>query len=96
MVENRWPTFGEVLEYLRALGFAVGTGKPGYIVAKHPEDESWFVFRERDLNSPARATERVNMKVQLPGRGFVTDEEYALFWNPSMQPACPPPPAMPQ
>lgn len=91
-----WPTVGQVLDYLRALGFAVGPGKPGYIVAKHPVDQSWFVFRDGELTAPARTIDLVDMKWQLPGRGFVTEEEYARFWNPNMQPVAPPTPAMPQ
>ena len=90
----QWPTFGEVQEYLRGLGFQVGPGMPGYVVCEHPEDSSWFVFRDRDLNTPARESELLDMKVQLPGRGFVTDEEYARFWNQGMQPAAQPTPAM--
>lgn len=81
-----WPTLGQTLEYLRALGFSVRAGEPGYIFVQHPTDDSWFVFLDRDLDSPARTADLVDMKWQLPGRGFVTDEEFARFWNAGVQP----------
>jgi hypothetical protein len=96
MDQVSWPSFGQVLDYLRELGFLIGPGERGYVVAKHPEDGSWFVFRERDMNAPARAMELMDMKVQLPGRGFVTDEEYARFWNPTVLPIQPVAPVSPQ
>ncbi len=82
-----WPTLGQTLDYLRTLGFTVRAGDPGYIFVQHPTDDSWFVFLDRDLTSPARTVDLVDMKWQLPGRGFVTDEEFARFWNPAMLPA---------
>lgn len=81
-----WPTFGEIQEYLRGLGFTVGPGQPGYVACEHPEDDSWFVFRDRDSNTPARESELLDMKVQLTGRGFVTEAEFTRFWNQGIQP----------
>lgn len=78
---SHWPTFGEVQEYLRGLGFAVAPGQPGYVVCEHFGEGCWFVFRDRDRDTPARETELLDMKVQLAYRGFVTDEEFARFWN---------------
>jgi hypothetical protein len=82
-----WPTLGQTLDYLRGLGFVVRAGNSGHLFAQHPTDGSWFVFRDRDPSSPARALELVDLKWQLPGRGFVTDAEFARFWNPDALPA---------
>lgn len=83
----RWPTFGELLQYLRGLGFTIGPGQPGYVVAEHPSDDVYFVFRDRDPGTPARETELLSLRVQLTYRGFVTDEDFAKFWNRNVQPA---------
>ena len=91
MAAPHWPTFGEVQQYLRNLGFEVAPGQPGYVACEHPEG-SWFVFRDRDPSTPARETELLDMKVQLTHRGFVTDEEYARFWNRNSHPASTPSP----
>jgi hypothetical protein len=96
METGNWPTVAQVLDYLRAMGFVIGPGKPGYTVAKHPTDGSWFAFRDGDPNAPARAADLVDMKWQLPGRGFVTDDEFARFWNPRARRAETPAPAVPQ
>jgi hypothetical protein len=36
------------------------------------------------------------MNVQPTDRGFVSDDEYARFWNPSTRPVAPPTMAAPQ
>jgi hypothetical protein len=79
--QARWPTFGQLLQYLRDLGFTVGPGQPGYVRCEHVGEGSWFVFRDRDPDTPSREVELLDAKVQLTGRGFVTDEEFARFWN---------------
>jgi hypothetical protein len=81
MEATHWPTFGQLLQYLRALGFTVGPGRPGYVRGEHPEEGSWFVFRDRDQSTPAREVELLDAKVQLTQRGFVTEQEFARFWN---------------
>jgi hypothetical protein len=86
-MNGMWPTLGEMQEYLLRLGFAISHNRPGFIVCKHPEDGSWFVFRERDRDSLANEGELLDLKVQLPGRGFVSDVEFSRFWNQGMQPA---------
>jgi hypothetical protein len=83
MESSHWPTFGELLQYLREKGFTVGPGKPGYIIGEHPQEDCWFVFRDRDPTTPARETELVNLRTQFTYRGFATDEEFARFWNPA-------------
>lgn len=87
-----WPTLGQTLDYLRALGFVIRPNGSGHLFAQHHSDDSWFAFFDRDLNTPTRTADLVDMKWQLPGRGFVTDEEFARFWNPGMQPAPQPDP----
>ena len=91
-----WPTFGELQEYLRGLGYSVGPGQPGYLVCEHLDAGSWFVFRDRDSSAPARETELLDLKVQLTHRGFVTDAEYARFWNPGVSRVETPSPTAPQ
>lgn len=81
MEPTRWPTFGQLLDYLNEFGFAVGPGKPGYVLCEHTNEGSWFVFRDRERETPARESELLDAKVQLTGRGFVTDEDFARFWN---------------
>ncbi|MBY0514327.1 MAG: hypothetical protein K2P78_10495 [Gemmataceae bacterium] len=75
-----WPTFGEVLDYLRRLGYSAGSPKPGYVSYELPAAGSVFVFRDRDPAEPAREGELVEMRVQLTYRGVVSDEEFARFW----------------
>lgn len=85
-----WPTFGEMLDYLRGFGFTTRPGKPGSLVAEHPQEpDTWFIFFDRGPDTPAREVELLDLKTMLPARGFVTDQEYARFWspyNPARQP----------
>ena len=82
-----WPAFGQVLQYLRSLGFTTATGPDGFVVATHPGDDVSVEFRDRDTSSPARETELLTLKTQLTYRGFVSDEEFARFWNRNTRPA---------
>lgn len=93
---GHWPTFAELQQYLAALGFTVGAGRPGYVACEHPTDDCWFVFIDREPDSPARETELLNVRGQLTHRGFVTDDEFARFWNPRARRAETPAPAVPQ
>lgn len=81
MEPGRWPTFGEVLQYLRELGFEATLADPGKLVCSRPDDDARFTFRDRDRSTPARETELLTLKSQLTYRGFVTEDEYARFWN---------------
>ena len=81
MTPAQWPTFGQVLQYLTDLGFAHASDRPGWIAARHPHDDSWFLFRDRDSNTPAREVELLDMREQLTGRGFVSDDEFTRFWD---------------
>lgn len=81
MERKDWPTFGQTLDYLANLGFVFEVDPPGRMVCRHPEEGSWFLFRDRDRDTPAREIELLDMRAQLTGRGFVTDEEFAQFWT---------------
>lgn len=80
-LRTNWPTLEETLGYLQTLGFTVTDGQPGFLLIEHPEEGSWFVFRARDPKTPAREIELLDMRAQLTGRGFVTDDEFAQFWS---------------
>lgn len=87
MVNAQWPTFGDVLRYLTDLGFVTTSARPGYVACRHPDEGSWFVFREQTADRPAREIELLDVRAQLTGRGFVTDGEFARFWDRSSTPA---------
>jgi hypothetical protein len=81
MEPRYWPTFGQVIQYLTDLGFTSFIDQPGSLAFRHPNDDSWFLFRDRDRNTPAREADLIDMREQLTGRGFVSDEEFAKFWD---------------
>ena len=76
-----WPTFGQALHYLTDLGFVFDRSRPGFVIPRHPTEGSWFAFRDRSPETPAREVELLDMRAQLTGRGFVSDEEFARFWD---------------
>ncbi len=84
MVMKQWPTFGEMLDYLRQLGYSFRTTRPGYLACELPQADSIFVFRERESTEPAREGELLELRVQLTYRGLATDEEFAQFWMQGM------------
>ena len=76
-----WPTLDEALSYLIKLGFVESQGQPGFLLIEHPEEDCWFVFRDREKTTPAREVELLNMQALLTGRGLVSDDEFAQFWS---------------
>jgi hypothetical protein len=81
MEPKYWPTFGTVLKYLERLGFKFDRSREGYVIPYHPTEGSWFGFRDIEPALPAREADLLDMKVQLTYRGFVTDDEFADFWD---------------
>ena len=81
MRHPEWPTFGQMLDYLRGLGFTTRKADD-MVFAEHPEeDDTWFTFRDRPLDEPARGIELVDLRFMLDQRGFVEPQEFAYFWT---------------
>jgi len=80
-------TLAQVLQLLRDFGFIPKSGKKGVIVYSHDDSGAVFLFRERELDSPALMTELVNLRKQLTYRGFMTDEEFDRFLSEPPVPA---------
>jgi hypothetical protein len=76
-----WPTVAATHKYLADLDFTSRLDPRGFVIFTHPTNDCWFAFRNRGPEEPAREVELLQMKVQLTYRGFVTDEEFAQFWD---------------
>jgi hypothetical protein len=64
-----------VIQILRDLGFLTRAAKPGILALAHDASGAEFLFRERGADTPARANELVNLKIQLTARGLLTEKE---------------------
>ena len=73
------PTLAQVLQLLRELGFTPAHAKQGVIAYAHPNSGAEFLFRDRELETPARANELANLRVQLTFRGLLTEDEFDRF-----------------
>jgi hypothetical protein len=69
------PTLGRVIQILRDLGFLTRAARPGVLALTHDASGAEFLFRERGADTPARANELVNLKVQLTTRGLLSERE---------------------
>jgi hypothetical protein len=73
------PTLAQVLQLLRELGFISVPAKVGVIAYTHANSGTEFLFRDRELDTPARESELANLHIQLTFRGLITEDEFDRF-----------------
>jgi hypothetical protein len=79
MDEHSTPTFAQVIQLLRDLGFVQVYAKKGVIAYAHNDSGAEFLFRDRELDTPARETELTTLRIQLTYRGLLTEQEFRRF-----------------
>jgi hypothetical protein len=86
MATQQTPTFCQVVQLLRGLGFVTEPAKRGVLALVHVASGAEFLFRERAADTPARENELVNLRVQLTARGLLTEKELDGLLAPAPQP----------
>jgi len=83
------PSFGQLLDYLRALGFSSFSRSDGVMECRESNSETILLFRNRALEEPTREHELLLTRVQLTYRDIVSEAEFDQFQNGGLQPAAP-------
>ena len=80
------PTFGQMLRYLRGLGFSASPRLDGVVDCREPNTETVLLFRGRPDHSLMRKNEVFLARVQLAARGVVSEREFDRALNAELQP----------
>ena len=84
---SRYPNFGEVLNYLRGLGFTVTRLENGVIFCRETGKDTEFLFRARPEDEPFRDHEWSALGFQLTYREYVTRDDFDRIRLGMVQPA---------
>jgi hypothetical protein len=84
--QNR-PLFGQLLQYLRGLGFTTTRRADGVVDCREPVADTVLLFRGRPDEEPIRDHELFLTRTQLAVRGLVAETEFDRFVEGAAQPA---------
>jgi hypothetical protein len=73
------PTFGTLRSYLARLGFVAEPTEKGFTTFRHPEPDTFALFKTVGENEPVREGDLAVARRLLIERGIVTDDEFDQF-----------------
>jgi hypothetical protein len=80
------PLFGQLLQYLRGLGFTTTRRADGVVDCREPITDTVLLFRGRPDEEPVRDHELFLTRTQLAVRALVTETEFDRFVEGAAQP----------
>jgi hypothetical protein len=79
--------FGDLLHYLRGLGFAIAPRLDGIVDCREPNTSTVLLFRGRPDSSMMRKHELYLTRTQLAIHGLATEQEFDQALSAELQPA---------